>query len=163
MQFPSSISTSTLSVVSIVKAVAGQPLRAHLQCPFHHSKTTNTASKIYGILTTKENRIEHNRIEANWIQEGQALHWPVHFDHKWSNVQPLCSWHPHTIHASQTSTYLHHPGAFHSKKYNHHSQPSTYICYTSCFALLLCWTRLTGAPSILVELDSVLVTTWWVR
>jgi hypothetical protein len=66
-----------------------------------------------------------------------------------------------TLYASQTSMNLYWTGAFCSKKFNHHSLPSTYILNICHFAPPLCWKYVTEAPMILVELDSVSIQ--WVR
>jgi hypothetical protein len=58
----------------------------------------------------------------------------------------------HTIHASQQ--HLYRPGAFSSKKFNHHTLPSTAV-HNTCYFVERTW--LTEAPMILVEVNSVAI------
>lgn len=48
-----------------------------------------------------------------------------------------------TIHTSQTSVIVYQPGAFRSRKFSHHSQPSMHIQNICHFLLLLCWVHMT--------------------
>lgn len=131
MQFnPESVHQPCL-FVSIVDAVAGHPLWAHLQCPFYHSSNNGPSiwANTYGIHTTEEKRIEQNCTEYK----------DKHCTDQCTLITNdlVCSPYVHDILTPYTLLYQ--PGTFHSKEFNHHSQSTTYVCYTHSFALLLCW------------------------
>ena len=67
------------------------------------------------------------------------------------------------IHASRTSLNLCRTGAFHRKKFSHHSLPNTYINNIPHYTMILCLTRLTDWLEHQWSCWRLIVTFRWVR